>query len=210
MGKNKSTKILGILLAVAVIVIGVMSFFIYKLSTEKAAETGKSADLNNQVGNLEGTVGELQGKLDAIANIINSSNDSVNNTTEKKASDENKNTITSANQVANNNSNSNSNNTVKYQFESGDNLAAQGKPGIVKIFEINDNEMKFEYNQAFDINNGTNEKTIAGTANKNQEGLYEYKEDTNGYRITIEFSEDKINLKEYKDENLISERNLWK
>lgn len=205
MGKNKSTKILGILLAVAVIVIGVMSFFIYKLSTEKAEEKEKVANSNNQVANLEGTVEDLQGKIDAIANIIN-----TNNTTSNISSNENKNTITSDNKVTNNNSNQNSNNTVKYQFESGDNLAAEGRPGIVKIFEINDNEMKFEYNQGFDVTNGTTEKTVVGTANKNQEGLYEYKEDANGYRITIEFSEDKINLKEYKDENLISERNLWK
>lgn len=86
MEKNKSTKILGILLAVAVIVIGVMSFFIYRLSTEKAEEKEKVANSNNQVANLEGTVGELQGKIDAIANIINSNNTSSNttsNTTKK-------------------------------------------------------------------------------------------------------------------------------
>lgn len=82
MEKNKSTKILGILLAIAVVVIGVMSFFIYKLSTEKAEEKEKVANSNNQVANLEGTVGELQGKIDAIANIINSNNTNDNSNTQ--------------------------------------------------------------------------------------------------------------------------------
>ncbi len=86
MEKNKSTKILGILLAVAVIVIGVMSFFIYKLSTEKAEEKEKVANSNNQVANLEGTVEDLQGKIDAIVNIINSNNTNDNGNTQTKLS----------------------------------------------------------------------------------------------------------------------------
>ena len=207
MEKKKKISVQTILLIIAVIIIGVMAFFIYKLSTEKAEEKEKVANSNNQVSSLESTVEDLQGKLDTIANIINS-----NNTTSNSISNEAKNTTTSNNETAtNSSSNSSSSKNVKYQFESGDNLAAQGNPGIVKVYDISDKKMKFEYNQGWNFKESTIDRTITGTANKNSEGLYEYTEDADGheYKITIEFSEEKINLKEYKDGELISERNLW-
>ena len=215
MEKKKKISVQTILLIVAVIIIGVMAFFIYKLSTEKAEEKENAENSNRQVGNLENTVDDLQGKLDAIANIINSnSNNTSDNTVNNTTSNTNKDTVNLNNDTTTNtssNSISSTNDNVKYKFESGDNLAAQGNPGVVKIYELNDKKMKFEYNQGWNFEKSTIDRTITGTANINSEGLYEYTEETDGhkYKITIDFSEEKINIKEYKDEELISERNLW-
>ena len=82
-------------LILAIIAIIVMGIFIYKLNNDKTAEIQKSTELQSQVNSLNGTVSDLQGKINNISETINSNNSS-----------ESSNTI--------NNNNSTENTTVKF------------------------------------------------------------------------------------------------
>ena len=86
MGKKETVKVSvsTFFLIIAIIVIAVMGYFMYKLYNDKVEETKKSADLQNQVNTLNGTVNDLQGKIDTISKYINSNgyeeNVTINNT----------------------------------------------------------------------------------------------------------------------------------
>lgn len=73
MEENKVTKISlsTFLLIIAMIIIAVMGFFIYKLNSEKNIEIKKSADLQTQVNDLNSTVNSLQSKINTISETIN-------------------------------------------------------------------------------------------------------------------------------------------
>lgn len=69
-------------LILAIVVIIVMGFFMYKLYNEKSIATQKIEDLNNELNTLEKTVNDFQQKMDSISNTIDSNipdNDSNNN-----------------------------------------------------------------------------------------------------------------------------------
>ena len=85
MEEKKSLKISlsTFLLLIAILVIIVMAYFMYKLNNEKNAEIQKVTKLNNQVSSLESTTKNLQGKIDNVSNIVN--NDA--NIKEKKNTD---------------------------------------------------------------------------------------------------------------------------
>ena len=68
-------------LILAVIAIIVMGIFIYKLNNDKTAETQKSAELQAQVNSLNGTVGELQGKINTISDTVDNT---INSKTENQ------------------------------------------------------------------------------------------------------------------------------
>jgi len=72
--KTTSISLSTFFLILAIIAILVMGVFIYKLNNDKTAEIQKSNELQSQVNNLNGTVSDLQGKLDNISNTINSNN----------------------------------------------------------------------------------------------------------------------------------------
>ena len=74
------------LLILAVIAIVIMGVFIFKLNNDKNAEIQKSAELQNQVNSLNGTVSDLQGKMNTISETINSSN-TTENTTNSESSE---------------------------------------------------------------------------------------------------------------------------
>ena len=61
------------LLILAIIAIIVMGIFIYKLNNDKTAETQKSTELQSQVNSLNGTVSDLQEKINKVSETINSS-----------------------------------------------------------------------------------------------------------------------------------------
>ena len=61
------------LLIIAIIAIIVMGIFIYKINNEKTIETQKSADLQAQVSSLNGTVSDLQEKINKVSETVNSS-----------------------------------------------------------------------------------------------------------------------------------------
>ena len=68
-------------LILAIIAIIVMGIFIYKLNNDKTAEIKKSTGLQAQVNSLNGTISELQGKIDNISKTINSTNNENETTT---------------------------------------------------------------------------------------------------------------------------------
>lgn len=76
-------------LILAIIAIIVMGVFIYKLNNDKTAEVQKSTELQAQVNSLNGTVSDLQGKINNISETINSNN-STENTTKSENSTQNK------------------------------------------------------------------------------------------------------------------------
>ena len=71
------------LLIITIITIIIMGIFIYKLNNDKTKEMQKSANLQAQVNNLNGTVNDLQEKSQTI-NTNNSNTNMSNNTTDDK------------------------------------------------------------------------------------------------------------------------------
>lgn len=100
---------------------------------------------------------------------------------------------------------------VVYEFTSADSFASQGNPGILKIFDLTNSKIEFEYNHGWNFAQSTIDRKISGIAKLNTENLYEFSENVDGYNytITIKFSEEMITLSEYIDRNLISIINLW-
>ena len=74
--KQMKISMSGFFLILAIIVIAVMGYFIYKISSEKAEKEKEIASLKNETSNLNAKVNELQGKLDSIANTINTNKNS--------------------------------------------------------------------------------------------------------------------------------------
>lgn len=66
------------LLIIAIIAIVIMGVFIYKLNNEKNIETQKSANLQAQVNSLNGTVSDLNEKINSISNTLNTTNNDNN------------------------------------------------------------------------------------------------------------------------------------
>lgn len=83
MEEKKVTKISlsTFFLILAIIVIIVIGIFMLKLYNEKTEETKKSSELQTQVNNLNGTVSDLQEKIDNISETINFNNSTENTTT---------------------------------------------------------------------------------------------------------------------------------
>ena len=63
-----------LLLLLAIIAIIVMGYFMYKLNNDKKAEVQKSTDLQSQVDSLNGTVSDLQGRINSISEIASDGN----------------------------------------------------------------------------------------------------------------------------------------
>ena len=64
-------RLLTFFLILAVIVIGVMGYFIYKSSDENKNEENKVSEVNNEVENIESTTNSLQEKNDSVYNMVN-------------------------------------------------------------------------------------------------------------------------------------------
>ncbi len=88
MEENKVTKISlsTFLLIIAMIIIAVMGFFIYKLNSEKNIEIKKSADLQTQVNDLNSTVNSLQSKMNTISETVNTPSTPVQQTNSNASS----------------------------------------------------------------------------------------------------------------------------
>lgn len=108
MEEKKATKISlsTFFLILAIIAIIVMGIFIYKLNNDKTIEIQKSTELQAQVNSLNGTVSDLQGKIDNISKTINS--------TDAKQSE---NSLESQNTVNTQTSTQTSTENIKYDVE---------------------------------------------------------------------------------------------
>ncbi len=98
---------------------------------------------------------------------------------------------------------------VKYEYQSADNAAADGNPAILKIYEINEEQIMFEYNKGFNFDTQTIDREIKGIAKINSKNKYEYKELENNYTIEIEILEDTVVLKEYANSEFFASINLF-
>lgn len=101
---------------------------------------------------------------------------------------------------------------VKYEYQSADNSAAEGNPAILKIYEINEDQIKFEYNKGFNLDTSTIDREIKGIAQINAENKYEYKDlesDFADYTMEFEILSDYVVLKEYKYGELFASINLY-
>lgn len=105
-------------LILAIIVIIVMGMFIYKLNKDKTAEIQKSAQLKEQVNNLNGTVSELQNKINNISETIKD-NDSTENSVSSEADN--------ISNVQKNDKDSNKTPSTTVQEKEYDNIVLDGK-----------------------------------------------------------------------------------
>ena len=91
--KQMKISMSGFFLILAIIVIAVMGYFIYKISTEKTEKENQIASLNNEISSLQSSSKDLQGKLDSIANTIN------NTSNNEKTNIVSKNTVKTENMI---------------------------------------------------------------------------------------------------------------
>lgn len=102
----------------------------------------------------------------------------------------------------------------EYNYMSGDNGAINGNPKMLKIYELTEDDLKFEYNSGFDFEKSTIDREIKGTANVNSEKAYEFEEKISGheYKLVFEFDDNKnsITVYEYDNGNEIGQINLWR
>ena len=208
MENKKSIKatIFIFLLTFAVIALIIMSYFLYTFYNEKIAESKKANELTSEVNNLQTTISNLENKLNTISNTINSDNN--NNTT---VNNSNNSTTSEIDKKTKNNTN---NKRIKYEFTSADNAAVRGYPRILKIYELTENEMSFEYNSGYDFSTSAINRNITGSALKNNEQLYVYEENISGhkYQLTFKFNDNKdtVKVSEYDNDNELGEIGLFR
>ena len=131
-----------------------------------------------------------------IYNITNNSENADNNT------------------LSSSNNTSNQNRSVIYEFTSADKAAAEGHPKILKIFELTENKLDFEYDSAYDFSKNTLDRQVSGTAKTNADEIYEFEEtvDNHQYKLIFEFnkSKDTVKVYEYDNGNEIGFINLYR
>ena len=196
--KVKKVSLLTVLLIIAVIAIIVMGGFIYKLNKDKTDEIQKSNELQLKISSLNTTINELQGKLDNIQKILESSKAESEKSNQANATPQPVNrptptthkepTPTPKNTETTNNSNKSISDTNKDNTEttsnSSNNIADSNK----------DNSEKSKYtNNLADAING---KTAFWELESKGEFQTEKKD---GYYTYIDPFQVKYNIKEIKD-----------
>lgn len=195
---------------IMVIAILVMSYFIYKLSNDKNTAENKVNELTSEINDLQNNSNIMKQKLDAIANIINSNNivetNTVNNNsnnneknttntieTNTSTSSSSKNNTDTKSQIENNqitsipnNTSSNENKTIKFEFSSIDKTPS-GEPRILKVFELNEDELNFSYSSGIDFATYSPNRVINGIAKANTEHLYEFEEEIPEHKYKLVF-----------------------
>ena len=105
-------------------------------------------------------------------------------------------------------------NNVKYEFTSADNDATKGNPKILKIYELNENQLSFEYNCGFDFSKSTIDRNISGVAKVNDKNQYVFEENISEhkYKLVFEFNENKDSVKiyEYDNDSELGQISLWR
>lgn len=190
---TKKISLITFILILMVIII-TMAYYIFQLNKGQKISSNTIGELNSQVNILKNTIEKYKEENTILSSQKPSSNLNV-----------------IVNETVPSSANTTSNEDVKYEFTSADNLAAEGNPGILKIFNLTDSQMIFEYNHAWDFTQYTIDRKISATANIIDENLYEFIEYIDGhtYSITIKFDEEMVTLCEYSDGSLISQINLW-
>ena len=114
--KRKEISLSTVFLVLLIIVIIIMGIFIHKLINDKATETQKSSELQEQVNILTGVATELQRKIDTISNTINTISTSTPSTNSTVTSNTVQNIRTNKTD-SNSNNNNTTNNTINNNKE---------------------------------------------------------------------------------------------
>ena len=195
-------------LILATIAIVVMAVYIF---IEKTSHNNEIEGLETKISAKQNEIDGLQGKIDSISNTINSGK-TANSENDTNNSEELKDTTN--NIATSNNKEEKQNKTVIYEFQSADRAAAQGYPRILKVFELTENELEFEYNSGHNFDTSTIDRKIIGTARANAEQLYEFDEtiDNHQYKLIFEFNESKdtVTVFEYDNGNEMGYINLFR
>lgn len=156
--KSIQISVTGLFLVVAIIVIIIMGFFMYKIVGEKNNAEQKVESLNGEVSTLESSMDNLQDKIDSIANTI-SSTTNVNTANQNITTTSNNQTTTSSN-----NQTTASTNTVKiegtyenredpeiisYTF-SGNKVTYEAMDMAKGTYEIEGDKIKITYQESYD------------------------------------------------------------
>lgn len=91
---------------------------------------------------------------------------------------------------------------VLYLYTSGDNNAMKGNPETLKIYNMDEKEIDFQYHAVW------NEKDISGVAQNTNSNKYVYED--NNYKIELNLNEDSIEVNEYTSGQLTSTVKLFK
>ena len=172
-------------LIIAIIVIIIMAYFIYKFYNEKTIETEKVSNLNNQVSSLESTVNQLQGKIDTISNTIKTDNTDENTNIPLKTNEKEekiKQFLTSG-KIISTDSSVGAGNPEMYYFTSNGKFAYMNVPYFTKegqtissvgTWEIKDNNLILTIQQEKKVKGG---KMVEATASDPYDYLENYTEE---------------------------------
>lgn len=189
-------------LIIAIIVIAVMGYFMYKLYNDKVEETKKATDLQTQVNSLNGTINDLQGKIDTISETINTNKTSENTTNLDKSKDNRK----IIEELVNLSSNKDKitigtkRNTIKEYVKNGDKHFNDDETSSIGYYQLFGNYGKLDYICfGYDSNNIVRDITIYDRGTKDgigTQGDTTYEEVTNFYKNTE-------NVKTSKEEGVV-------
>ncbi|MBR3249276.1 MAG: hypothetical protein IKF83_01085 [Clostridia bacterium] len=93
-----------------------------------------------------------------------------------------------------------------------DRAASRGNARTLKIYELTDTELNFNYDSGIDFETSTLDREVKGIAKVNAKKQYEFEENVSGhkYKIIFEFTENKDSVKvsEYDNDEEMNEINL--
>ncbi len=138
------------LLIIAIIAIIVMGVFIYKLNNEKTAEIQKSTELQSQLNNLNGTVSDLQRKINNISETINTDTSALQKNTLSDNIQKDNNTLFSIQGTYSvDDVNHEYNHGCDYIF-SGNKVTLQTLDTKEGTFQVEGNKISITFNKFFD------------------------------------------------------------
>ena len=138
------------LLIIAIIAIIVMGVFIYKLNNDKTAEIQKSTELQSQLNNLNGTVSDLQRKINNISETINTDTSALQKNTLSDNIQKDNNTLFSIQGTYSvDDVNHEYNHGCDYIF-SGNKVTLQTLDTKEGTFQVEGNKISITFNKFFD------------------------------------------------------------
>lgn len=178
------------LLLLAILIIIVMGFFIYKFYNDKTIAEKEVANSNNQISNLQDNVNKLQETIDNVSNTINNSQ---NNNIESNVNKVQETTNNSSNSINKNESNSSNKYTeitndlqgldVLYVTNAIKNNNSYTLKGVIYTqYTLSDNELKQIIDKGHMKINNTNYE-IKKIENSNEYALYDANDEYPVFKI---------------------------
>ncbi len=89
--KNTKVSLTGLLLVLAIIIIGIMAYIIFDLSRDKASEEKTVENLNSEINNLKSTVMSLQNNENSASKDLDKDNQDISKDVDNKTATDNSN-----------------------------------------------------------------------------------------------------------------------